>query len=72
MTIKDPGEGSSRVSQKELRDDELEKMLAIDLTLAEKENFKVVLRKYPSLFISNYSEIACVTMVEHQISLKAN
>ena len=32
VTIKDPGEGSSKVSQKELRDDELEKMLAKDLT----------------------------------------
>ena len=72
MTIKDLGEGSSKVSQKELRDDELEKMLAKDLTPAEKENFKVMLRNYPSLFISNYSEIAGVTVVEHQINLKAN
>ena len=70
--IKDPGEESSEVSQKELRYDELDKMLAADLTPTEKENFKVVLRKYPSLFISNYSKIAGVTMVEHQINLKAN
>ena len=70
--MKDPNEGSSGVSQKELRDNEPEKMLAADLTPAEKENFKVVLRKYPSLFISNYSEIAGVTVVEHQINLKAN
>ena len=72
VMIKDPNIGSSRVSQKELGDDELEKMLAKDLTPAEKENFKVLLRKYPSLFISNYSKIAGVTMVEHQINLKAN
>ena len=72
VTIKDPGEGSSRVSQKELRDDELDKMLAKDLTPTKKEDFKVVLRKYPSLFISNYSEIVGVTMVEHKINLKAN
>ena len=72
VMIKDPREGSSKVSQKELRDDELEKMLAKDLTPAEKEDFKVVLRKYPSLFISNYSEIVGVTVVEHQINLKAN
>ena len=72
VTIKDPSEGISGVSQKELRDDELEKMLAKDLTPAEKESFKVVLRKYPSLFISNYSQISGVTMVEHKINLKAN
>ena len=38
--IKDLGEGSSRVSQKELRDDELDKMLAKDLTPAQKEDFE--------------------------------
>ena len=70
--IKDPGQGSSEVSQKELGDDELKKMLAKDLTPAKKENFKVVLRKYPSLFISNYSGTPGVTVVEHQINLKAN
>ena len=47
-------------------------MLAKDLTPAEKENFKVVLRKYPALCISNYSEIAGVTVVEHKINLKAH
>ena len=47
-------------------------MLVEDLTPSEKENFKVVLRKYSSLFISNYFVIAGVSMVEHQINLKAN
>ena len=70
--IKDAGEKSSRVSQKELRDDELDKMLAKDLTPAEREDFNVMLRKHPSLFISNYSKISGVTVVEHQINLKAN
>ena len=47
-------------------------MLAKDLTPVEKEDFKVMLRKHPSLFISNYSKISAVTVVEHKINLKAN
>ena len=47
-------------------------MLAKDLSVEEKEDFKVMLRKHPSLFISNYCEISKVTLVEHQINLKAN
>ena len=42
---------SSRVSRKELRDDELDKMLAKDLTPAKKEDLKVVLRKYPTFHL---------------------
>ena len=47
-------------------------MLAKDVSTEEKEDFKVMLRKHPSLFISDYFEISGVTMVEHQINLKAN
>ena len=47
-------------------------MLANDLLVEEKEDFKVMLRKHPSLFISDYFEILGVIVVEHQINLKAN
>ena len=59
-------------SQKRLNDEDLEKMLAKDLSVEEKENFKVMLRRYPSLFISDYGEITGVTAVQHQINLKPN
>ena len=36
------------------------------------EEFKVMIRKHPSLFISDYCEISRVTVVEHQINLKPN
>ena len=44
-------------------------MLAKDLSAAEKEDFKVMLRKHPSLLISDYDEIIGVTAVQHQINL---
>ena len=47
-------------------------MLAKDLSVEEKEDFKVMLRRYPSLFISDYGEITGVTAVQHQINLKPN
>ena len=58
--------------RKELKDEELEKMIAKDLSAEEREGFKVMLRKHPSLFISDYSEISGVTAVQHQINLKPN
>ena len=50
----------------ELKDEELESMLAKDLSDGEKEDFKVMLRKHSHLFISDYREI----VVEHHINLK--
>ena len=47
-------------------------MLAKDLSLAEIEGFKTMLRKHPSLFISDYCEITGVPTVQHQINLKPN
>ena len=47
-------------------------MLAKDLSATKKEEFKVMLRRHPSLFISNYGEISGVMVVEHQINLKPN
>ena len=38
----------------------------------EKEDFKVMLRKHSSLFISNYCDITGVNVVEHYIHLKPN
>ena len=45
-------------------------MLAKDLSAKDKEEFKVMLRKHPSLFILEYCEILGVMVVEHQINLK--
>ena len=56
----------------ELKDEELENMLAKDLSDGEKEEFKVMLRKHSHLFISNYREISGVNVVEHHINLKPN
>ena len=56
----------------ELKDDNLESMLAKDLTAEEKEGFKVMLRKHSTLFISDYRDISGVTVVEHHINLKPN
>ena len=72
VTIKEPSEDGGESSQKELKDEDLEKMLAKDLLATEKEEFKFMLRKHPSLFISNYCNILGVTVVEHQINLKPN
>ena len=71
-TLKEPSENDGESSKRELRDEDLEKMLAKDLSATEKEEFKVMLRKHPSLFISDYCEISRVTVVEHQINLKPN
>ena len=72
VTLRDPSENISGNSQKELKDEGVEKMLAKDLSMEEKEEFKIMLRKHPSLFISDYCEILRVTVVEHQINLKPN
>ena len=70
--MKEPSENEGESLKKELKDEDLEKMLAKDLLATEKEEFKVMLRKYPSLLISDYCEILGVTVVEHQINLKPN
>ena len=55
-----------------LKDEVLEKMIARALSVEEREGFKVMLRKHPSLFISDYSKISGVLAVQHQINLKPN
>ena len=55
-----------------VKDEELENMLAKDLSDGEKEEFKVMLRKHSHLFISKYREISGVNVVEHHINLKPN
>ena len=47
-------------------------MLAKDLTKKEKEDFKLMLGKQPSLFISDYGDIWGVNVVEQYIKLKPN
>ena len=73
VTLKEPGENGGESSKRELRrDEDLEKMIEKDLSAEEKEEFKVMLRKHPSLVIFDYYEISGVTVVEHQINLKSN
>ena len=72
VTLREPGEIGSESLQKELKDEDMEKMLAKDLSATKKEEFKVMLRKHLSLFISDYGEITGVTAVQHQINLKPN
>ena len=72
VTLKDPSKNGGESSQKELEDEDLEKMLAKDLSATKKEEFKVMLRKHPSLFIFYYGEITGVTVVQHQINLNPN
>ena len=71
-SLLNPSEGSGESSQKEIKDEDLERMLAKDLSTEEKEEFKIMLKRHPSLFISDYCEISGVTVVEHQINLKPN
>lgn len=59
-------------SQNQLKDEDLEKMIVKDLSLAKKEGFKTMLRKHSSLFIFDYCEITGVMAVQHQINLKPN
>ena len=65
ITLKEPSNDGGESPQKELRDEDLEKMLAKDLSATKKEKFKIMLRKHLSFFISNYSKILGVTVVEH-------
>ena len=67
ITLKGPSENGGESSQKKLNAEDLERMLAKDLSVEEKEDLKVMLRRYPSLFISDYGEITGVTAVQHQI-----
>ena len=53
-----------------LKEEDMEMMLAKVLIEKEKEDFKVMLGKHPSLFISNYGDITGVNVVEHYINLK--
>ena len=61
VTLGKTSEDGGENSQKQLKDEDLEKMIANDLSLAEKEGFKTMLRKHPSLFIFYYCEIRGVT-----------
>ena len=72
IILKEPSKDGGESSQKELKDEDLEKMLAKELLATKKEEFKVMLRRHPSVFIFNYCEILGVTVVEHQINLKPN
>ena len=45
ITLKGPSENGGESSQKRLNDEDLEKMLAKDLSAKEKEDFKVMLRR---------------------------
>ena len=70
--MREPSECARGSVREELKDEALEKMIAKDLSAEEREDFKVMLRKHPSLFIFDYSEFSGVTAVQHQIHLKPN
>ena len=53
-----------------LSDERMERMLAKDLTKDEKEEFKDMLKRHSSLFISNYEQISGVSVVQHHINVK--
>ena len=72
MALREHSKDDGKNLKKELKEEELEKMLAKDLTTQEKKDFKMMLKKHTSLFISDYSEITGVTAVQHQINLKPN
>ena len=72
VALREPSKDDGKSLKKELKEEELEKMVAKDLTTQEKKDFKVMLKKHTSLFISDYSEITGVTAVQHQINLKPN
>ena len=72
VALREPSECVGGCSRKELKDEDLEKMITKDLSTKEREGFKVMLKKHPSLFISDYFEILGVTAVQHQINLKPN
>ena len=72
VTLKDSTGNDGESSKSELKDEDLEKMQAKDLPAKEREDYKIMLRKHPSLFICDYHEILGVTVVEHHINLRAN
>ena len=72
VTLKEPGENGGESSKRELRDKDLEKMIAKDLSVEEKEELKVMLRKHPFLYTFDYPKTLGVMVVEHQINLKPN
>ena len=45
-------------------------MLAKDLTLEEREEYLLMLRKYQNIFITDYSQIVGVDAIEHRIELR--
>ena len=55
-----------------LKEEDMEMMLANNLIDKAKEDFKVMLEKHSSLYISNYCDITGVNVVEHYINLKPN
>ena len=72
VTLREPSKCARDDLGNDLKDEALEKMIAKDLSAEEREDFKVMLRKHPSLFIFYYSEVSGVTIVQHQINLKPN
>ena len=72
VTLREPSKCARDDLRNEVKDEALEKMIAKDLSAEEREGFKAMLRKHPSLFISDYSKILGVIAVQHQINLKPN
>ena len=70
VVLKDPTSAGGESTKGVLKEEDMEMMLAKDLTDKEKEDFKVMLRKHSSLFFSDYCDIIGANVVEHYINLK--
>ncbi|MCO5612333.1 hypothetical protein L7F22_066600 [Adiantum nelumboides] len=58
------------VQEEPMLEERLRKMLAKDLTKEEEEDYINMFKRYPHLFITNYSMIKGVDVIQHHIDLK--
>ncbi|MCO5548413.1 hypothetical protein L7F22_001869 [Adiantum nelumboides] len=59
-----------KVQEEPMLEERLRKMLAKDLTKEEEEDYINMFKRYPHLFITNYSMIKGVDVIQHHIDLK--
>ena len=71
IALKGPS-SSSEIPQQlpKIEKDKLERMLAKDLSIEQKDTYMKVVEKHSSLFIYDYEHITCVTTIQHHINLK--
>lgn len=64
--------GSELLSEKgdEEQEAKINNMLSSDLMSEEREEYITMLKRYPNMFIIDYSQIKGVTVIEHKIELR--